>query len=120
VTLVLENHHGITGTADELLEIIRPIPGPGLALNADTGNFRTPDPYAELARILPYARTLQLKTEIFPKGGAAQPVDYDRLIRLIHQSGYDGDITLEYEAAAPPRQAIPQALAEIRRRWVCA
>jgi sugar phosphate isomerase/epimerase len=52
VYLALENHGGVTATADGLLNIVRRVNSPAFGVNLDSGNFReTSDPYAELARI---------------------------------------------------------------------
>jgi hydroxypyruvate isomerase len=68
VFLGLENHGGIVTEPDDLLDIVRAVDSPWLGINLDTGNFHTEDPYADLARCLPYAVNVQLKVEIQPKG----------------------------------------------------
>ncbi len=64
VYLALENHGGITGTAEQMLTLVRTAKSDWFGVNLDTGNFRTADPYADLARIAPYAVVCQMKTEI--------------------------------------------------------
>ena len=61
VTLALENHGGgVTVTAEQLLRLVRAIPGPSFGVNLDTGNFHGPDPYAEItAAALPTTRRSQ-------------------------------------------------------------
>src|SRR5580700_7215196 len=39
ILLVLENHGGLTGTANGTLDILHAVDSPGLALNLDFGNF---------------------------------------------------------------------------------
>src|SRR5207244_4380233 len=55
IFLALENHGGITATADSILAIVRAVKSDWFGVNLDTGNFHTADPYADLARIAPYA-----------------------------------------------------------------
>src|SRR5690606_10217962 len=63
VILALENHGGITSTPDQLLAIVKRVsPSPWFGVNFDSGNFRTDDPYGDLARIAPYAVNAQIKT----------------------------------------------------------
>ena len=114
VTLVLENHGGITGTPEGLLALVKPVTGTALAVNVDTGNFRTADPYADLAKILPYGRTVQLKTELFPAGKPTEDADLPRLIRLLREANYDGAVILEYEAKDDPATAVPKVLKQLR------
>src|SRR5207249_864401 len=68
IYLALENHGGITDTAEHLLELVKPVKSKWLGVNVDTGNFRTPDPYADIAKIAPYGVVSQVKTEVSPNG----------------------------------------------------
>ena len=68
MTLALENHGGITATPDQLLKLVQAIDSPNFGVNLDTGNFHGDDPYADLARLAPYAVNVQVKTEITPQG----------------------------------------------------
>src|SRR5260370_24531795 len=49
VILALENHGGITGTIDQILELVRAVRHDWFGVNLDTGNFHSRDPYADLA-----------------------------------------------------------------------
>jgi len=114
VFLALENHGGITATAEQLLTLVKPIQSDWFGVNLDTGNFRTPDPYADLARVAPYAVNVQLKTEIFPSG-KRQEADLPRLVKLLRDATYQGYVALEYEAAEDPRKAVPRYLDILRK-----
>lgn len=116
VFVALENHGGVVAEPDGLLEIVKAVDSPWLGVNLDSGNFRTADPYADLARVAPYAVTVQFKVEMFPKGQGAQPADFDRLLAILRQAGYRGFVTLEYEAKEDPNVAIPRYVREMRRR----
>jgi len=111
----LENHGGVVATADGLLEIVRAVQSPWLGINLDTGNFRTADPYGDLARCAPYAVTVQYKVEMFPNGGKAEPADFARVVKILRDANYRGFITLEYEAKEDPMTAVPRHLAEMRK-----
>ena len=107
VYLGLENHGGVTATANQLLEIVRGVSADGFGVNLDSGNFRSSDdPYAELAQIAPYAVNAQLKVEMNP-GGKKEWTDIPRVLRILANSGYSGWVALEYEASEPPLEAIP-------------
>ena len=69
VYLALENHGGLTATADGILALVRDVQSPWFAVNLDTGNFNTPDPYADLERVAPYAVNVQVKVSMHPAGG---------------------------------------------------
>lgn len=116
VTLALENHGGITATPAQLLRLVEAVDSPWFGVNLDTGNFQTPDPYADLERIAPYAVNVQVKTEITRGAtGPKEPADLARLVEMLRRVRYSGYVALEYEAAEDPLTAIPGHLAALRR-----
>jgi sugar phosphate isomerase/epimerase len=114
VFLALENHGGVVAEPEGLLEIVEAVKSDWFGVNFDSGNFHGPDPYADLARIVPYAVVAQVKVEIQPKGGPKQAADFGRIVKLLRDGGYRGYVTLEYEAAEPPLIAIPRHLGALR------
>jgi sugar phosphate isomerase/epimerase len=115
IFLALENHGGITATADNLLALVKPVKSPWFGVNLDTGNFHTPDPYADLAKIAPYAVVVQLKTEVVPAGKKKQDADLKRLIDILRAANYRGYVALEYEAAEEPKTGVPRAIAALQK-----
>jgi sugar phosphate isomerase/epimerase len=115
VYLALENHGGLSATAEGLLAIVREVRSPWFAVNLDTGNFHSADPYAELAQVAPYAVNVQVKTEMSPAGSAKQPADLARLVRMLRDVGYRGYVVLEYEGAEDPLSAVPRHLDQLRK-----
>jgi sugar phosphate isomerase/epimerase len=115
VYLALENHGGITGTPDQLLALVRPVKSDWFGVNLDTGNFHTQDPYADLARIAPYAVNVQIKTEIQRAGKQKEDADLKRLVSMLRDANYRGYVALEYEAAEDPKTAVPRHAAALRQ-----
>jgi sugar phosphate isomerase/epimerase len=115
VTLALENHGGITGTAEQLLAIVKAVKHDWFGVNLDTGNFRTDDPYADLAKVAPYAVVTQLKTEVHPKGKKKEEADLPRLTKMLRDVGYQGYVALEYEAEEDPKTAVPRYVKELKK-----
>ena len=114
VFLALENHGGIVATADKMLALVQAVKSDWFGVNLDTGNFITADPYADLARIAPYAVVCQIKTEIQRAGKNKQEADLRRLLGILRTANFRGYVALEYEAAADPRTAVPRALGQLR------
>jgi len=114
VFLALENHGGIVAEPDSLLEIVRAVKSEWFGVNLDTGNFHGTDPFADLARCVPYAVTAQVKVEMQAKGGPKQEADLGRLVRMLKDGGYRGYATIEYEAAEAPLTAVPRYLDRLR------
>jgi sugar phosphate isomerase/epimerase len=115
VYLALENHGGITATLEQILLLVRGVKHDFFGVNLDTGNFHTSDPYADLARLAPYAVNVQIKTEIQRAGQKKEEADLKRLIGMLREAGYRGYVALEYEAEEDPKTAVPRHVATLRQ-----
>jgi sugar phosphate isomerase/epimerase len=115
VILALENHGGITATAEQFLAIVKAVKHDWFGVNLDTGNFHTEDPYGDLEKAAPYAVVVQLKTEIEPRGKKKQESDFKKLTDMLRKVGYQGYIALEYEAAEDPTTAVPRYIKELKK-----
>ncbi|MBM3995531.1 MAG: sugar phosphate isomerase/epimerase [Planctomycetes bacterium] len=108
IYLALENHGGITGTSEQMLQLVRTIKSDWFGVNLDTGNFRSQNPYADLERLAPYAVVVQIKTEIHRAGKQAEEADLKRKVQMLRTVNFRGYVALEYEAAEDPRTAVPR------------
>ncbi len=116
IFLALENHGGVTATAEQLLAIVKAVKHECFGVNLDTGNFHTADPYGDLARVAPYAVTVQVKTEIFRAGSKTpEEADLKKEIDILRKANYRGYVALEYEAKEEPRVAVPRYIDELRK-----
>ena len=115
VILALENHGGITATPDQLLKLVKAVDSPWFGVNLDTGNFHTDDPYRDLAKLVPYAVNVQVKTEISRPGQKKEPADLAKFIEMLRKSRYSGYVVLEYEAPEDPIKAIPEHIKTLRK-----
>ena len=115
VLLALENHGGITATPEQLLALVKPVNSPALGVNIDTGNFKTPDPYADVAKIAPYGVVCQVKTEVNPGGKKIEEADLARVVKILKDANYHGYVVLEYEAKEDAKTAVPRALKELKK-----
>jgi len=119
IFLALENHGGLSTKVDDMLSLIRDVKSPWFSVNLDTGNFHTDDPYADLAKIAPYATNVQVKVVIPDASGKnKRPSDYRRLAKILSDAGYRGYIVLEYEEAEDPRVACPKHMDQIRAAFL--
>ena len=117
ILLALENHGGITSTADQVIDLVTSVDSEWVGVNLDTGNFRQ-DPYGSLARVAPYAVTAHAKTEI-PNGNDGsdlsesserdkEEADFSEIVRMLEAQGYKGYLSIEYEAAEDAMTAVPR------------
>ncbi len=115
VCLALENHGGITATPEQMLKIIEQVKdSPWFGVNFDGGNFRTADPYSDLAKIAPYAINVQIKTDLSPLG-KREDTDLARVVKILADANYRGYVVLEYEGAEDPKTAVPRHIETLRK-----
>ena len=114
IFLALENHGGITSTAEQVLAIVKAVRHDYFGLNLDTGNFHTAEPYADLEKIAPYGVVVQVKTEVAPNG-KTQDADLSRVVEILRKANYRGYVALEYEAKEDAKVAVPRHLATLRK-----
>ena len=114
IYLALENHGGITDTAEHLLDLVKPVKSKALGVNIDTGNFHTADPYADIAKIAPYGVVSQVKTEVFPNN-KREDADLAKVVKILKDANFHGYVALEYEAKEDPKVAVPRFVKELRK-----
>ena len=84
----------------------------------DTGYFMTPDPYADMARVVPYTVNWQVKQRLGGKDGTT-PMDLKRLVGLMKAGGYRGYVPIESLSQTgkeyDPFAEVPRFLKEVRQ-----
>jgi sugar phosphate isomerase/epimerase len=119
VTLALENHWGLTATAEGTLRIHDAVSSPWLKLVLDTGNFiHADDMYAEMAKMFDDLVLVHAKTYA---GGSMYfgdfAVDYERLAVMLRDAGYRGYVSIEFEGNAMPDEGIAESVRELTRAF---
>lgn len=95
VMIGLENHGGLTATAQGLVNILKAVDREWVGALLDFGNYRQ-DPYAEFEMTAPYAIMTHAKpTADF--AGTRGWVDYRRVRAIMTKVGYRGFLSMEYE-----------------------
>ena len=115
VRLGLENHnHGaFTPTVAEFLQVLDEVRSPHLVPLVDTGNFV--DGWPSVEKALGIASHVHAKFCKVAADGSDEQVDYARIIPTLRATGYDGWVSLEYEAEESEATGIPRALAYLKR-----
>ena len=90
---------------------------PWFGVNLDSGNFHSDDPYAELAKIAPYALNAQIKVVMSGPEKKKEPADFKRLAKILRDAHYRGYVVLEYEEAGDPREESEKYLAQLREAF---
>jgi sugar phosphate isomerase/epimerase len=119
VLVGVQNHGDMLKSADEVLKIIKMVNHPWLGTIVDTGFFMTPDPYADIARVIPYAVNWQVKELLSDRKGPK--IDMNKLVGIIRASNYRGYVPIE-TLPLPGKDAeynayakVPELLGELRK-----
>jgi sugar phosphate isomerase/epimerase len=122
VVLGVQNHGDFLKTGDDVLSLLKRIDSPWCGAIVDTGSFKADDPYAEIAKVAPYAVSWQIKQSAFGTGkdAARTPADHlKKLFAIVRGCGYRGWLPIETLApegggAYDPQTLVPKFLAEVR------
>ena len=112
VIIALENHGGITSTAQQVISILKAVGGSyleerWLGTLLDLGNYRG-DPYGNIEMAAPYAVATHAKTDVSVEGVGRQDADFERITRILNKAGYKGCLSMEYEGREEPMTAMPK------------
>ena len=118
VIIGIQNHGDMLKSADQVIKIIKMVDSPWFGAINDTGYYMTPDPYVDMARVVPYTVNWQVKQRIGGKEGTT-PMDLKRLIGLMKSGGYRGYVPIETLSQPgkeyDPVAFVPQFLKEVRQ-----
>ncbi len=118
VMLLLENHWGLTTTAEGMLRVLEGVDSPWLRAILDMGNFYYDgDMYTAMERIAPYVDLAHAKT--YPGGGLVFTIDIDyaRVFRILKNAGFQGYVSIEMEGKEHAETAVPKGVEVLREAW---
>jgi sugar phosphate isomerase/epimerase len=116
IMLGLEDHSGVSQTADVCLEIMHRVNSPYAGINLDITHFiptSSQDSYAQIAACIPYATVSHIRDK-FDDGTA---IDMDRVWKLYADAGHKGAMSIEYEGGPqgdPASIGVPKLVARVR------
>ena len=116
VVLALENHWGLTLTAEGVLRIVDAVDSPWLSVLMDTGNFLEA-PYPQLEKMAPRAIFVQAKTYYGGGRWYTLDLDYDRIAGILRDVGYRGYVSLEFEGNEAAATAVPKSIEMLRKAF---
>ena len=118
IVLGLEDHSGVSQSADVCLEIMHRVDSPYARINLDITHFiptSTQDSYAQIAACIPYASMTHIRDR-FDDGA---PIDMDRVWKMFADAGYKGYMSVEYEGdvhgGVPAEIGVPRLVAKVRQ-----
>ena len=101
LNVIVENHGGLSSNADWLVEVIKKVDHKRCGTLPDFGNFRIKpgesyDSYRGMQKLLPFAKGVSVKDRVWDDKGKQFALDYDRMLKLVHASGFRGYCGIEF------------------------
>ncbi len=109
VRLLLENHGGLSADLGNVRRMLSEA-GPNFAACPDFGNFPEEVRYDGLALMAPQAAVVHAKTYDFDADGTFDAFDFERCLRIVRDSGYDGYVSVEFEGRGPQPEGVQQTI----------
>ena len=106
INVIIENHGGFSSNGKWLAATIEAADHPRAGTLPDFGNFRLSggngepvqsyDSYRGVQELMPFAKGVSVKTTVFDDSGNQHPLDYDRMLRIVLDSGFRGHCGIEH------------------------
>ena len=114
ITLGVEDHDGVTQSADVCLELMHRVDSPYAGVNLDISNFvatSDEDQYRQIEACIPYATHTHIRDHF---GNSGHPIDLDRVWQLFAAGGFKGYMSVEYEGEEDAMTGVPKLLDRLR------
>lgn len=97
ISVIVENHGGISSHGDWLSAVLQGVGKPNCGSLPDFGNFYEYDRYQGVEELMPFAKGVSAKANVFDEKGNEAQIDYRKMLRIVKDAGYTGYIGIEYE-----------------------
>jgi sugar phosphate isomerase/epimerase len=107
INVIVENHGGYSSDAKWLTNVISQVGSEFCGTLPDFGNFciewseggckNEYDRYLGIEELLPYAKGVSAKSNRFDENGNEVNTDFERMLKIVKNSGFTGYIGIEYE-----------------------
>ena len=114
ITLGVEDHDGVTQSADVCRELMHHVDSPYAGINLDISNFvatSDEDQYRQIEACIPYATHTHIRDRF---GDSGHPIDLERVWQLFAAGGFKGYMSVEYEGEEDAMTGVPKLLDRIR------
>ena len=102
MNVIVENHGGLSSNGQWLAAVMKKVDHPRCGTLPDFGNFRVSrdeeyDRYKGVEELMPYAKAVSAKSNVFDENGNEANTDYFRMMKIVLDHGYRGYVGIEYE-----------------------
>jgi len=116
VIVGLQHHDDFLKTADQTIDVVRAVNSDWFSVILDVGSLRQGDPYEEIAKLVPYACTWQIKEHVW-YGTKSAPIDLAKLKQVIERTGYRGFTPIEALGPGDPQEVVTNFLRQVRKAF---
>lgn len=117
VQVGVQNHADFVATGDEHVSLLDRVAHDWCGALVDTGSYRSPDPYGDIAKAAPRAISWQVKETLGSRLDSPR-ADLVRIVRIAHDAGYRGYLPIETLAMGrqdyDPEAALAGMLRDLR------
>ena len=133
INVIIENHGLHTSNSEFMTNIIKEVENPFLGTLPDFGNWclnakwgstqnnrcdDVYDRYKGVTEFLPFAKGVSAKSYAFDENGNETIIDYQKMLKIVKDFGFDGYIGIEFEGENMPEpDGIRATKALIERVW---
>lgn len=107
INVVVENHGGYSSDGSWLAGVMKAVNKTNVGTLPDFGNFcleygtdgckREYDRYKGIAELMPFAKGVSAKTHGFDSTGNESGMDYTRIMKIVTDAGFKGNVGIEFE-----------------------
>ncbi len=109
INIIVENHGGLSSNGVMHAEVMKAVNMDNCGTLPDFGNFcitrkkdswecaEMYDIYKGVAELMPYAKAVSAKSNVFDENGDEVNIDYAKMLQIVKDAGYTGYIGVEYE-----------------------
>ncbi len=107
INVVVENHGGYSSDGSWLSGMMKAVNMENVGTLPDFGNFclesgpegcvKEYDRYKGVAELMPFAKGVSAKTHVFDEKGNEAEIDYTRILKIVKDAGFKGNIGIEFE-----------------------
>lgn len=102
INAIVENHGGLSSNGAWLSALMKKIDHPRVGTLPDFGNFMIQDSewydrYKGVEELMPFAKAVSAKSHEFDLNGNEVRTDYNKMMEIVLEAGYNGYVGIEYE-----------------------
>lgn len=99
ISVIVENHGGISSHGDWLSAVLKGVGKSNCGSLPDFGNFYEYDRYQGVTDLMPFAKGVSAKANVFDQQGDEVNIDYRKMLQIVKDAGYTGYVGIEYEGS---------------------